>query len=659
MRTIITEEIRSARQAPEPEVSEMHLGRAFLSIVGLISLAVEIEVLEQLDNVSRYMTYREIGFDLAFLLPILIVIATLWWGCVWLCAESASLVSFLKPHRARLFWLAGLAVPSAYVIFNCCDAAKLRLLSSWQPPRSAWLWASVPGVALCAITLLRVRTSTLQKFARTRLAPIGGLHLVAAVIAVLGLWNHGAYLFHNYVHPGVPAAQSQQPDVYLITFDALRADEMSVYGYTRPTTPALERFAQRSSTFDYFFANSNLTTPSTVSIETGKLPWSHRVYELGGFLRDKAQEENLAALLRQRGYYTAMIAANYLASPMQHRTLESYDAAEYAVSRDATGAWSLATSVIGLNTRDTVAVFLRRMGILRIWLDAFMWGDHYPYPPEDVFARARTLLLQRDEGQPKLIWMHLYAPHDPYLPPPEYRNRFLITDKLTDGYDFLGFGNRSLPPGASETELRARYDETILYADHALGGFLDWLEKTGRLDKSIVIVSSDHGEAFDHNWFGHRGPYLYNSLIRVPLLIHLPGQRSGSRITQVAQQADLLPTILDLVGGTVPTWTDGNSLKPVLLGNGLSDRPVFSMNLEPDRIFTSISKGTLAVINNDYKYIEYLGTHRQELYRYRTDPSEEHNLVTSDGAIAEQMRAELLKKLHTVNQPYSSVAENN
>ena len=83
------------------------------------------------------------------------------------------------------------------------------------------------------------------------------------------------------------------------------------------------------------------------------------------------------------------------------------------------------------------------------------------------------------------------------------------------------------------------------------------------------------------------------------------------------------------------------------------------MNLEPDRIFTAISRGTVAVINNDYKYIQYLGTNRQELYRYRTDPGEEQNLVTSDGAIARQMRVELLNKLHTVNQRGLPVPQNN
>ena len=76
-------------------------------------------------------------------------------------------------------------------------------------------------------------------------------------------------------------------------------------------------------------------------------------------------------------------------------------------------------------------------------------------------------------------------------------------------------------------ELRARYDENIAYADHVVGDFLEWLDQTGRLDRSIVIVSADHGESFEHGWLLHTGPYLYNGLIRIPLLIHLPGQKEG------------------------------------------------------------------------------------------------------------------------------------
>jgi len=240
-------------------------------------------------------------------------------------------------------------------------------------------------------------------------------------------------------------------------------------------------------------------------------------------------------------------------------------------------------------------------------------------------------------------------PHDPYFPPLPYRGRFLQSSKLTRSRDFLGLRNDSPQRGVSVAELRARYDENIAYADHVVGDFLDWLDQTGRLDRSIVIISADHGESFEHNWLLHTGPFLYNSLIRIPLLIHLPGQKQGSRITQAAEQVDLLPTILDLVGGQAPGWSEGTSLKPALQGKQLPQRLLFSMNLDPNSTFTPLSQGTVALIDNDFKYVAQLGTNEAGLYRYRTDPEEEQNLVESDQTVAARMKDSLKKELAEIN----------
>jgi arylsulfatase A-like enzyme len=133
------------------------------------------------------------------------------------------------------------------------------------------------------------------------------------------------------------------------------------------------------------------------------------------------------------------------------------------------------------------------------------------------------------------------------------------------------------------------------------------------------------------------------------LLIHLPGQKHGTRIEDVSQQADLLPTVLDLIGASIPTWTEGVSLKPALEGRSLDNRQIFSMNLEPDRIFDPISKGTVAVIDGHFKFVKYLRSGKEQLYRYKTDSRETHNLVDSEPEAAQQMRQLLLDKINEVN----------
>src|SRR5208282_772131 len=205
------------------------------------------------------------------------------------------------------------------------------------------------------------------------------------------------------------------------------------------------------------------------------------------------------------------------------------------------------------------------------------------------------------------------------------------------------------PKGVSAEELRARYDESVQYADSVVGKYLDWLDRTGRLDHSIVIVSADHGESFEHNWFLHDGPYLYNGLIHIPLLIHLPGQKQGAHIDYPAQQVDLLPTLLDLIGAKAPSWTDGVSLKPLLEGKTMAPRYIYSMSFERNRELDPITKGTVAMIDDQFKYVRYLGTSKEELYRYKTDENEQHNLVGSEPETSKRMRGLLLKTLDGVN----------
>ena len=185
-----------------------------------------------------------------------------------------------------------------------------------------------------------------------------------------------------------------------------------------------------------------------------------------------------------------------------------------------------------------------------------------------------------------------------------------------------------------------------------MGDFLDWLDQTNHLNDAVVIISADHGESFEHNYYLHTGPYLYDGLIHVPLLIHIPGQRQAARIDEPAGQADLMPTLLDLIGASVPAWTDGTSLVPVLKGEAFPQRYVFSMNLEDNRVFDPVTKGTVAVMDDQFKFVDYIARHEEALYRYKTDHLDDHNLMASEPEVVARMRGVLLDKLKEVNQHY-------
>jgi arylsulfatase A-like enzyme len=622
----------------------------FLSVVALVSCSLQIELLEQIDTMLLYMTFREILWDASVGLLLLIAIALVWWFCLLLFVKIADLIHTTQQKSTVLFWQVGMAVPLAYFVVDAIKATRLRFFPQLQLGLKVWVWLGPSLLVLCVLLLRKVKFSQLRNFCQTRLAPLGWLNLVLAGIAIFGLWLRGVHRFHDFQNPVQSAAVSKHPDIYLITIDALRADEMSLYGYHRPTTPSLEAFAKQAYTFDFFFANSNYTTPTTTSIETGKLPWTHRVFQGGSFLRGAEQGQTLGRLLHREGYYTASISANSLASPVQHKTLASYDAVEYVRPAEAISFFTQDINLVGLNTLATFnSGLLPSLASLRKDLDALVLRDKLPAPAEQAFERARSLLADKNVGQPRFLWVHIYPPHDPYLPPAPYRGRFLASSKLTTGYQFLSLHNEALPPGVSVDELRSRYDENVAYVDEVVGNFLHWLDQTGRLDRSIVIVSADHGESFEHGWYMHTGPYVFNGLIRIPLLVHLPGQKQGSRVSVAAEQVDLLPTIMELIGGQIPAWNEGTSLVPALQNQPLPQRALFSMSLETNSMFRPITKGTVAVIDDNWKFIERLGTGNASLYHYRTDPFEKDDVLSSQPAIAAQMRELLASKLREVN----------
>jgi arylsulfatase A-like enzyme len=641
----------AAIAGPKPVLKPLTIkpGLGLLSAIALFSLSLEAEVLQQIDSLRLYLAWREIALEVGFALLVTLAIASTWWfvaGALGRVARSGLRSEHL---RIKLQWVLWITVPLVYLALELFRDFNLEVLPNWHPTPNHEVLGGLVLLGICIFGFFGISSLTIQSFCRTRLVPIAWAHILLAVIAVLALWVHGVRLFRNYQHPAQGIVASRLPDVYLITIDALRAEDTSAYGYYRQTTPNLEKFARRSFTFDNFFANANFTNPATSTIETGKLPWTDRVFQQGGFLRDENQEQNLAAALKQRGYYTASVVSNFLASPFHHRTLESYDAVQYTAPLGLNGLRLRGLNLIGLNTQATLSLSLiRGVNSLASYLDRVLWPERYPLPAEAVFSRATELMERNGNSHPTFIWSHIYPPHDPYWVPPAYRNRF--APSTITSYKYMVPEREKQGPGVSVEQLRASYDEMIAYSDHCLGEFLDWLDRTGRLDGAIVIVSADHGEFFDHNRLSHGSPDLYNGVVHVPLLIHLPGQKQGERIEQVAQQADLLPTILDLISAPPPSWGDGTSLRPALEHSVIQKRYIFTMNLETNRIFDPITKGTVAVIDDDFKFVRYLDSGKELLFRYKTDAAEEHNLLATEPEVAKRMRDVLLNKIQEVNQ---------
>jgi arylsulfatase A-like enzyme len=189
---------------------------------------------------------------------------------------------------------------------------------------------------------------------------------------------------------------------------------------------------------------------------------------------------------------------------------------------------------------------------------------------------------------------------------------------------------------------RQEYDEYLAYADSEFGRLYDFMEQSGVLDNTYVVVTSDHGEMFERGILGHITPVLYDPVIRIPLLISRPGQQERQDILTPTLSVDLLPTLLHATGRPMPDWIEG-SLLPAFGGdeeNGA--RSFFVVEAKQNAKYAPLTKGAVALIRGRHKLIRYLG-----------DPEELENLYPAGPPLAPEMVDELDEKLREVNQPWT------
>ncbi|MGO9057635.1 MAG: sulfatase-like hydrolase/transferase [Candidatus Binataceae bacterium] len=237
----------------------------------------------------------------------------------------------------------------------------------------------------------------------------------------------------------------------------------------------------------------------------------------------------------------------------------------------------------------------------------------------EVFAVSERL-IDATTG-PLFIWIHLFTPHFPYVTRPQFRGRFLSGDRYTTQADFDGVrlvGHYQETMQSVFDQLHARYDESIADCDAALGSFLNWLDARGRRAHTLLVVSADHGEAF-HQWWGHASPFLLYPEVHIPLLISLPGQKTGAWHNEDAGLTDLAPTVLALLGIAPPGWMNGRALLASSSAD-TSHQPAFAAYLAQSSIFGHPQTGTVAAFSGDYQLVWYFPQGTRMLFDIRRDP---------------------------------------
>jgi arylsulfatase A-like enzyme len=312
-----------------------------------------------------------------------------------------------------------------------------------------------------------------------------------------------------------------RPNVLLISVDTLRADRLSLYGYPRDTSPNLRRLARDGVVFKRALSPGTWTLPGHAAMLTGLFPGRLGALDIGATLPEDAV--TLAERLREAGYRTGAVVANVSVL-------------------DRGVGWSQGFDFYD----DTPRQRLRYTTSLQLAL----WS--LPKPYARLTSRARTAdainavaleWLATDRRTPFFLFINYMDTHHPYMPPDEYLDRFpgrrtVVIDPLPD----LTRRPRGLTQRETE-HYRALYDASIAYVDHEIGRLLGTLAVAGRLEDTLVIVTSDHGEFFgEHGLFQHAvGPY--EEVHRVPLVIRYPGRRRHGVVDGWVQLVDVFPSV--------------------------------------------------------------------------------------------------------------------
>lgn len=407
-------------------------------------------------------------------------------------------------------------------------------------------------------------------------------------------------------------------NVILVTFDALSAADMSVYGYGLNTTPHIDLFAKSSDVHENFYACSTFTTPSLSTIMTGRYPSHSGIHQLGGMLHGEDIYRTLPALLKAAGYKTAVICGNPYAMPLMGSTHGAFDHL-YAAPR--MGWTDLPPSELMelSGMMDMVDLVERTVTVSGLVFPPLRMGLSQT-PPRATFEAAKNL-ISKMEG-PFFIWIHVMAPHAPYLPSEEFRHRFLRPGLLETRQDMLRprILDRTKSKSQIQTDvehLRLRYGEWVSEADSAFGEFMGFMDKSDLMKDTMTMVSADHGEFFAPNSFGHGGDAFYQPLIHVPMIVKMPGQEAGQRIAVVADQTAIAPTILDVAGLSIPQWMSGDRLSrgaPGSAGGAATSGTAVTQYLEENSSFKPITTGTIGAVRDGFQYVRTLSNDEEKLY---------------------------------------------
>jgi len=430
-------------------------------------------------------------------------------------------------------------------------------------------------------------------------------------------------------------------NLIMISLSNVGTEHMSLYGYKRITTPRLNEWAKDAIVFENTFVPASWTLPVATSLFTSLYPYTHGV--MHRYVNNTLNEDikTLPEVLKGRGYKTAAFTGglDYNRRFGHMRGFENYK------DMESGSVWP--TSIVGFSAvLEKATKWIDKKSKEKFFLFLHAYDLHCPFDPPEKFKGTFSRIKGKNITVDNALCLRGYqnSQDGTYI---AYYHQTVQQKEVILAQDDIDY-------------LRNLYDEEILTVDDLIGNFLDSLDKT-TLDHTIIVIFSDHGEMFaKHGRFGRAGMVrgtLYDEVTHVPLIIKIPGQK-GKTVEGLTQIIDVMPTLLNILGLSVPDGTQGKNLIPMMTGAKESVnefvfagskyewfRRSFARILYPVKSINASIRDRRWKLIYEIKEIKEEGSIEEtyELFDVLNDPDELHNLIDKEVTVTSALKRKLSK----------------
>jgi arylsulfatase len=470
---------------------------------------------------------------------------------------------------------------------------------------------------------------------------------------------------------------NERPNVVLITADQLRRDALGIYKNNIVKTPNIDNIANEGRVFDNHFTQNPVCMPSRWSILTGKYPSSHGIRD-NGVLYKGEDLDTLASILKNKGYNTVGVGKMHFTPQLLYKISEDEDWPKGFFGLDTrhlTDDSKRGEYLEYLKDQDmSVYKYVLDEGRSKIKEDlkSSFEGSFTDAPqvyksniPVELhqtswIADKAVDFINENNNEPFFIWCSFVDPHHPFNPPEPYfsmynpkdmpdlvKNEGVLEDTPEHILDMLRGSSTGIPnynlskiTEFGWKQIKSKYYGMVSLIDFNIGKITDALKKNKIFNNTIIIISSDHGELLGDNGLLFKGPFHYDGLIRVPLIIKW-GDRicGGSRVDKITNHIDLMPTVLSIIGVPVPRSVQGSNIEQIIYDKG-DQGPEFALI---EHHASDFGLNIRTIRSKEWRFTYYGSEKYGELYDLYNDPNEIKNLWNKEEF--KVVKSMLMKKL--------------